>query len=74
MWRALRFPNADGEIVPATMKVPSDKLLLPAMAQASDEGELDLDNTTPWPDQPSDEFLMYSMCYCLRKNKTAKWS
>ena len=54
---ALSFCNSEGQIVLATLKEPSNKLLLPATTQPLHEGQLELKHTTLWPHQPSDEFL-----------------
>ena len=55
-------------MVPATVKELCDKLLLPAIAQASEEEQRGADDITPWPKQPSNEFL-YAVTAQLSKEE-----
>ena len=57
MYAALSSPYSDDQTVPATMKEPSDKLLLQATTQPWDEEQLKPKAATPLCDNPTDEFL-----------------
>ena len=70
MHRVLSFLNSKGQTVLATMKEPSNKLLLHAAAQAFDEEQLELEDTTSWTNQSSDEFLHTVTVHSAKKNKT----